>query len=99
MFNIFESLVNVDVGGVNVTINLSKADVAKPTNVDSTSSKSLVLLIVGFFMVIAHKPESVEEKITELTPNLKGYNYGQPEGHVRLRLIFVLEDFSWVKIR
>lgn len=99
MLNIFENLINVEVGGVNVGFNISKNDNTSPTVISTTSHKTLVLLIVGFYMTIMHDPESVESKITSLTGDLRRYQFGKPEGHVKLRTFSGMSDGLWTKIR
>lgn len=99
MFSIFENLISVEVGGTNVNFNISKPSITEPSNVSSTSSKALVTLIIGFYMLVAHNPSAVEDKITSLTPDLKNLQYGMPEGHVTVRKMSALTDPNWIQIR
>lgn len=98
MVAIFDSLVNLDIGGVNVNLNFQKFDTVGATTVASNSPKSAYMVVLGTLMTIMHKPEWVEEQITNNNPDLRQYSYGESEGKVKLPTLSGRSQNLWNEI-
>lgn len=98
MVALFDSLVNLDIGGVNVNLNFQKFDTVGATTVTSNSPKSAFMVVLGSLMTIMHKPEWVEEQITNNNPDLKQYSHGESEGKVKLPTLSGRSQNLWNEI-
>lgn len=98
MVALFDSLVNLDIGGVNVNLNFQKFDAVGATTVTSNSPKSAFMVVLGSLMTIMHKPEWVEEQITNNNPDLKQYSHGESEGKVKLPTLSGRSQNLWNEI-
>lgn len=98
MVALFDSLVNLDIGGINVNLNFQKFDPVNPTTIASNSPKSAYMMVLGCLMTILHKPEWVEEEITNNNPDLKQYAHGESEGKVKLPSLSGRSQALWNEI-